>query len=261
MRRVAASLTGRYFESLHRQRWASSDSGGWFQSLWRKKDTDPVEERVAPETESEQKEGGGNSWIPDWMKSKLPGILGGKKDFDELKNMDIDAYAKQLSRARGMSGLSGALGMDTRLQSAKLKRSEDIISLMNPVEKKDPVNAFRPVARRRIAKEVGCTPQEVDDCINSYMQMKFLGDVMVRRKEEGKSMPTNAEELRSILAESQTEMQAAVTPSEPSEPSGLEVPESSRGPKGNPCPLAGMTVNRSTICPLTRKKFKRCCGK
>ena len=42
---------------------------------------------------------------------------------------------------------------------------------------------------------------------------------------------------------------------------GGAVPLNSQGPKGLPCPLAGVQAGRNTKCPLTRKAYKACCGK
>lgn len=44
-------------------------------------------------------------------------------------------------------------------------------------------------------------------------------------------------------------------------PSAISVPSGAVSAKGKPCPLAGSQVARNTVCPLTKKKYKQCCGK
>ena len=44
-------------------------------------------------------------------------------------------------------------------------------------------------------------------------------------------------------------------------PSASSVPLNAVSSKGLPCPLAGKQASRNTQCPLTKRKYKQCCGK
>jgi hypothetical protein len=75
-------------------------------------------------------------------------------------------------------------------------------------------------------------------------------------KKEGKEMPQSVDELERMLGtwrQYKTESEGAG--------GGAAVPLGHTGPKGQPCPLAGMPVGRNTKCELTNKAFKACCGK
>lgn len=79
---------------------------------------------------------------------------------------------------------------------------------------------------------------------------------MAELKREGKEMPKSVDEVERLLGNwRQYKGEAGGTAA-----SGA-VPLNAQGPKGLPCPLAGVQAGRNTKCPLTRKAYKACCGK
>ena len=51
------------------------------------------------------------SWMPSWIKQRLPGALGGSAEYETAKDMSMDEFATNLKRARQMGGLTGTAPM------------------------------------------------------------------------------------------------------------------------------------------------------
>ncbi|CAL8470101.1 g9643 [Coccomyxa elongata] len=219
----------------------------------------PFSESAEPST--------GSSWVPQWLKSKLPGFAGGTET-DELEKLDLDMYAKSLARARKLGALTGYVHGTSSIKDPQvqggLRLQENIIGAMLPEEKQD-LSSFGPAERERTAKQVGCTVGQVDDCIAKYLWMKQMTSKMAALKAAGQPLPTSIEEVEQKLGtwqdfkarrEVESEFERAA-------PGGtIMVVADAKEPKSKqPCPLANTYVSRNTKCPLTSRRYKACCGK
>lgn len=117
---------------------------------------------------------------------------------------------------------------------------------------------------------LGPLDAQVDDTIARYLWMRTMTARMAQLKREGKEMPKTVDEVETMVGSWQqykSELPeaaaggAAGSGDAAAAAAGVTVPLAAKGPKGEPCPLAGSTAGRNTKCPLTRKAFKACCGK
>ena len=44
----------------------------------------------ADEQDEQEEAAAGGGWMPSWMKNRLPSVLGGTKEVDELENLTLD---------------------------------------------------------------------------------------------------------------------------------------------------------------------------
>jgi hypothetical protein len=203
----------------------------------------------------------GSSWVPSWMKSKLPAALGGTKPIEDLT---MDTFASSLKQARRLGGISGfvhgtSAGNDPTAQGT-MRLFEGIIAQMEAGEKED-LGTFGPAQRQRVAAAAGCTLAQVDDCIARYSWMRATTARMAQLQREGKAMPKSVGEVESMLGTWRDYKTTGPSGDGGGGDGPGAVPRSQRSAKGQPCPLAGQQVGKSTKCPLTRKAFKACCGK
>lgn len=49
---------------------------------------------TTPITRAEDGSSGGSSWMPKWLQQKLPGVLGGTREYDELEDLTLDSECK-----------------------------------------------------------------------------------------------------------------------------------------------------------------------
>lgn len=210
---------------------------------------------------SQQQEG--TSWMPSWLKARLPETLGGAKE-PASEELDLDKYAGTLRQARRMGSVANLIpGVARASATESLHLYESIISAMQPQEKQQ-LQSFNASARHRVAQHVKCNVSQVDDCIAKYLYMKSMTGKVKQLKDEGKPMPKDYQQLEREFGNWQSFRTA--TPDNlvdtKSAPAGSEkVPSDAKSPKGYPCPWAGQSVGRSTKCPATKKSFKACCGK
>eukprot|EP00803_Ostreobium_quekettii_P001863 evm.model.scf_333.1 EVM.evm.TU.scf_333.1 scf_333:20930-23221(+) len=151
--------------------------------------------------------------------------------------------------------------VDSRLSEARHRMFEKVISHMTTQEKTDPLNRFPNASRDRVARSVGCSRYEVEDCINSFLQLKILAGKVAELKAQGKPIPTSPADLQGAVGEEWDKMMRdRMHESKVQATPAIQVDDGMHGPGMQPCPFANQRVNRNTICPLTKKKFKRCCG-
>ena len=216
---------------------------------------------------------GKSGWLSGWARSKIPAALGGnREEVSALENLSLDDYAESLKQARRMGGLtgfaSGTSNASDPSAQGTLRLFENIIATMLPEEKRN-LTSFGAVGRTRVANEVGCTTSQVDDCIARYLWMKTMTTKMAQLRKEGKPMPTSIDEVESMLGtwrQYKTDNSIAggsggAAGALGSGAGNVVVPTTATGPKGKPCPLAGINAGKNTKCPLTKKSYKACCGK
>jgi hypothetical protein len=221
--------------------------------------------------------------MPNWLKTRLPGALGGSKDdIAALENMTLDSFASSIRQARRLGSLTGFVhgtsGISDASAQGTMRMFESVIEAMTPEEKAD-LSAFDAVARKRVAASAGCSTAQVDDCMARYLWMKSMTSKLAKLRREGKEMPKSIEEMERAVGnwrQYKSEMPFAagaasaamvngdamgVRAEASGAAGGAMVPMDAVGPKGQPCPLAGSLVGRNTKCTLTRKAYKACCGK
>lgn len=156
---------------------------------------------------------------------------------------------------------TGAI-VNPQLTSARLQRFVDIVSHMTDDEKKDPLGAFPARSKERVARSVGCSQYEVEDCINSYVQMKDVATKVSELQAQGQPIPRSPADFEAMMGPGwRKSMEDRMQASRAKSATGIVVDSNTRGPGGQPCPFAGQNVNRNTVCPATKKKYKQCCGK
>lgn len=198
--------------------------------------------------------------------------LGGhREEINQLENLTLDDYAESLKQARRLGGLTGFASGSSAAGDAAAQGSmrlfENIIGAMLPEEKTD-LSKFGEEQRRRVASSVSCSLQQVDDCVARYLWMRSMMQKMAEMKKEGREMPKSIDELEIILGSWRQYKTDHGTSASNSNSSGTasigssnKVPIDAVGPRGMPCPFAGMAVGKSAKCPATKKSFKNCCGK
>ena len=89
--------------------------------------------------------------------------------------------------------------------------------------------------------------------------------VTLQAKREGQPLPKSIEDMEQSLGDwRQFRTSTAAAPSSSDaagSPMASAVPLDAVSARGKPCPLAGSQASRNTACPLTKKKYKQCCGK
>lgn len=210
---------------------------------------------------ADQAAAGQHSWMPHWLQSRLPGVLGGSREVEQLDNLTLDSYASSMKRARQMGSLTGYALQSSKISSPAVQGSfrlhESIIGHMKPEERTD-LSLFGAAARRRVAADAACTSDQVDDCIAKYEWMAHMTKQMAALKRAGKPLPQSVEEMEGMLGNWRSHKLQQVS-SSPS--GGHAVAYTAKGPRNQPCGLAGQSVGRNTKCPVTRKAFKACCGR
>ncbi len=208
-----------------------------------------------------------SSFLPGWMKSRLPGVLGGnKEEIQEMASLDMSAYLKQLKMARRLGSMTGnAFGSSNASDPGTqgfLLMSEQVIERMHEEERKNPTDekSFSKVRKAEIAQNVGCSVEQIEDCIARYMWTKHMMSTLAEYRKKGYDMPKSMEELERVTGRWTDFKQQYRTNSTHSSGS-IVIPANAMSPKGGPCGLAGMTVGRSTKCPKMRKSYKACCGR
>ena len=117
-----------------------------------------------------EEEASSSSWMPQFLKRRLPAALGGDRLSGDLS---FDEFVTSLSRARKLGGLTGSAFGTTAVDSAgargALKRLEDIAAAI-PAEVRarsqilDPA-VFGPAERRAAAEAAGVSVAAVDDLV------------------------------------------------------------------------------------------------
>lgn len=143
-----------------------------------------------------------SGWMPSWVKSKLPGVLGGTKESIEELTLDCEfvpsgqtqvsvsqhlpsehpplapaAFARGMAQARRLGSLTGFVhgtrAISDPAAKGTLRLFETIVGAMRDMEKAN-LASFGAEERARVAAEVGCTTSQVDDCIARYLWMKSM---------------------------------------------------------------------------------------
>ncbi|KAK9808757.1 hypothetical protein WJX72_003095 [[Myrmecia] bisecta] len=184
----------------------------------------------------------GGSWMPSWLKSRLPGVLGGTREYDELEDLDLDKFAKTLKQARQLGSLTGFVSGSSQINDpmakGNLRMYESIVGAMTTEEKHD-LRTFGPASKQRVAAAAGCTVAQVDDCLAKYQWMKTMTSRVAKLKKEGKPIPKTVEEVEQQLGNWRSfkqESLAAKGPAAQAAPSasgagGVAVPLNAMGPK------------------------------
>lgn len=216
--------------------------------------------------DSEQKESG--SWMPEWMRARMPGVLGGsREEIQEMQDLTLDSYASQLKMARRLGSMSGsAFGSTSASDPAAqgtLLLYEKIIERMDSEERED-VNALTLNRKAVVAEQVGCSVEQVEDCIARFKWTQHMMRTLAAYRKKGNPMPKTMEELEQVVGKWQSfrSSEAGLASSGVASSGSIVIAMDAVSPKdGKPCGLAGMTVGRSTKCPRFRKSYKACCGK
>ena len=208
-----------------------------------------------------------SSFLPGWMKSRLPGVLGGnREEIQEMSNLDMSAYLNQLKMARRLGSMTGnAFGSSNASDPGTqgfLLMSEKVIERMTEDERQHPTDGtrFTDTRRAEIAEDVGCSVEQIEDCIARYMWTKHMMSSLAEHRKKGHDMPKTMQELERLTGR-WTDFKQHYGRQSKQSPGGIVVPVDAQSPKGGPCGLAGMTVGRSTKCPRMRKSYKACCGR
>ena len=208
--------------------------------------------------DSESNSGGGG-WVPQWIKSRLPG---GSRD-----ELTVDSYVDSLKMARRLGGMTGsAFGSSNASDPAaqgSLLLFEKIFNQLTGEEKLE-IEKVGFQRRAEVAQVVDCSMEQVDDCIARYLWTRRMTQQLAEYRKTGRSMPQNMQELeqavgtwRSFKATSASQS----TRGGASSTGSISIPVDAMNRNGQTCGLAGQTVGRSTRCPLLRKSYKACCGK
>lgn len=210
-----------------------------------------------------------SAFLPGWMKSRLPGFLGGnREEIQELSDLDMSSYLKQLKMARRLGSMTGnAFGSSNASDPGTqgfLLMSEMVIEKMTEEERSKPTDEFVFTRTRKedIAQDIGCSLEQIDDCIARYMWTRHMMSTLAEYRKKGNDMPTTMEELEQLTGRwTDFKQQYGTQTSSLSSSGSIVIPLDAMSPKGGPCGLAGMTVGRSTKCPSMRKSYKACCGR
>eukprot|EP00890_Picochlorum_soloecismus_P001312 jgi/Picsp_1/2181/NSC_05646-R1_protein translocase subunit 1-like len=211
-------------------------------------------------SESESSSGG---WIPQWIKSKLPG--GSSEGLEELT---VDSYVDSLKMARRLGGMTGsAFGTSNASDPAaqgSLLLFEKIFNQLTGEEKLE-IEKLGFQRRAEVAQVVGCSTEQVDDCIARYLWTKRMTQQLSEYRKTGKPMPKSMQELEQVVGTwksfKATSGHSYSSGGGSSSTGSIAIPIDAMNRSGQPCGLAGQTVGRSTRCPLFRKSYKACCGK
>ncbi|KAK9860372.1 hypothetical protein WJX84_010143, partial [Apatococcus fuscideae] len=143
---------------------------------------------------------GSSSWVPDWMKKRLPGFMGGTREIDKMENLTVDDFASQVRNARRLGSLAdwGITNANAPMAKGVLRQYEDIIGAMSQEEKAD-LSQFGPVQRQRVAQQTSYGLHQVDDCIRKYMWSRDMMGGLAKLKREGKPMPKSIEEFQQLM--------------------------------------------------------------
>lgn len=174
------------------------------------------------------------SWS-DRLKSML-GLSAPQADAaSQLESIDGNMYLQQMKVAAKMGGLSGfAKGQVAQATAKALNRQVEILEGMS-AEERGRLGELDSGTKMRLMKEVGCTPQEVEDVVRKFIATRDVFAKVGQLRREGKPMPQSFEELSHMV--------------------GLESPTATGQEKQT-------KISRNGPCPCkSGKKFKRCCGK
>eukprot|EP00889_Picochlorum_renovo_P004477 jgi/Picre1/31507/NNA_006859.t1 len=140
---------------------------------------------------------------------------------------------------------------------------EKIIEHMNSEERED-ANPFFVDRKAIVAEQVGCSVEQVEDCIARFKWTQHMMRTLAAYRKKGNPMPKTMEELEQVVGKWQSfrSSEGGVASSGVVSSGSIVIAMDAVSPKdGKPCGLAGMTVGRSTKCPRFRKSYKACCGK
>lgn len=197
------------------------------------------------------------SWMPRWLRSRVPTALGGDKEAD----LTLDEYAKQLARARKLSAVTGfAAGapVNAGVRGALRQYEAVIAAITADHHRRDPA-AMTAADRADVAARAGVPVSVVDDTVAKFVRVKALGEELARRKAAGEPLPTTVAELEATVG-SVGAAPGAVAAPKPA-PGQAGVAATATAPDGRPCPFRGLAPARNAVCAVTKKKYKQCCGK
>lgn len=188
-----------------------------------------------------------SSWMPSFVRRRLPAALGGDRLSGDLS---FDEFVASLSRARKLGGLTGSAFGTTAIDSAgargALKKLEDIAAAVPENLKAqilDPA-VFGPSERRAVAEAAGVSTAAVDDLVRKYRLTREMAAEVARRHRSGEKLPASVEELEASVGARWSSSKGG----------GGEGGEES-------CPLARSAPGRNTKCSKTGRAWKNCCGK
>ncbi|KAK9821792.1 hypothetical protein WJX81_004836 [Elliptochloris bilobata] len=191
-----------------------------------------------------------SSWIPSWLRSKLPGFAGGTKKAEPVaQELTLDGFKSYLQRARQVGAVTGFVGGGSSLSSPKaralLRTYEDIIGNMTEAEKSD-LKLFGPESRQRAAVAARCSVSEVNACINKYAYTQKASQLAEKLQKQGKEVPKTFEGMAALMGESYPEYRSKLRGDirGGEDASGrVAVPQDAMHRRtGEPCPLAGRTA-------------------
>jgi hypothetical protein len=242
-----------------------NESFPWANSYCRNISTDTV---AGQKSDADGQDGTTASWVPQWMRSKLPASLGGdgtREQIREMEDLDMDSYLKQLKMARRLGSMTGsAFGTSNASDFGSqgfLLLSEKVIERMTPEERAD-ISTFTIERRRFVAQDVDCSMEQIDDCIARFSWTKHMMKTLAEHRKRGHDMPSTMDELEKITGTWRQFRSQSGAPQSVQSSGSITLPIDAVSPKdGKPCGLAGMSVGRSTKCPRFRKSYKACCGR
>lgn len=171
---------------------------------------------------------------------------------------------------------------------------EDITRAMTDRDKSNLAD-FGLERRKAVAQEVGCGVSKVEECVGKYLWVREMLSQVGAAKEAGRPLPKDIDDCHRAVGCSWQDFSNAVSsgtlvrgegnnyhlasnhsrtsyqppsthqlsPNHQPPPSAtsVEVPKDAVAKSGEACPLAGQLIGRRITCPLTKRKYKACCGK
>ena len=199
------------------------------------------------------------SWMPAWLRNRVPTTLGGAKEAD----LTLDEYAKTLVRARTLGALTGFAGGTSAAANpgvrGALRQYEDVLAAITGEAHRRAPSSMSAADRAAVAARAGVTLAVVDDTLAKFARVKALGAELARRKAAGEALPTSVEELERAVGSVGAVAGAAAAAAPAAGQAGVRA--DAVAPNGSPCPFRGLAPARNAVCAATKKKYKQCCGR
>ena len=212
---------------------------------------------TAPPPPSDDPPSTPSSWMPAWLRNRVPTTLGGAKEAD----LTLEEYAKTLARARTLGALTGFAGgtsdaANPGVRGALLQYEAVLAAITDEAHRRAPTS-MSAADRAAVAERAGVSVAIVDDTLAKFARVKALGAELARRKAAGEALPTSVEELERAVGSVGAAAGVAAAPAPADGQTGVSADRVA--PNGSPCPFRGLAPARNAVCPATKKKYKQCC--
>jgi signal recognition particle subunit SRP54 len=108
-------------------------------------------------------------------------------------------FLASMKEAAGVSGIKENLPwVQNNPMLAELKDQQAVIHAMTPAERSNPM-AIGVAAKKRVARSTGQLLDNVDAVLTQIATMRNIQKWIIRRADDGLPLPTNAQELQSML--------------------------------------------------------------